>query len=325
MDALLVTLQHEADDYASTASSLSSWSLSILNRLNDYMAIIVPPLKLRVRSFVLQHVSRQRIEIRVIGSSLLVVVFAPGELLAGEIVYLRQCAQKRLAAPQLISADISYNLIPVGVLVYTHCVGSTLCDVQDETMYRVGARHVGRLLRSLHTQPMPGWGAPTMRNTWDHTSWRDALKHWMFAQTPIQELASPAMQTANFRIWHELISDDYLRTITPVCLHGALSCQHMMVTLHSHVQLEGLVRPGMIVAGDAMFDLASVMRGAVALPLRQGIIEGYTASVPLRSDEISRIKRLTVLWRVMELLVNPDVDESTLAASTHAALDALLV
>jgi hypothetical protein len=66
------------------------------------------------------------------------------------------------------------------------------------------------------------------------------------------------------------------------------------------------------------------MRSAMPLPFRQGIIEGYTASMPLRSDEVLRVKRLSVLWRVYDLLIYPEVNEVTLASSTHAALDALL-
>jgi hypothetical protein len=324
MDALLIGLQHEADAYVANATELSSWSVSILNRLNDYVAIVVPPLKLRIRSVSLQLVTPQRIEVRVAGTTQLLVVFAPGELLVAEIAFLRQCAHKKLTTPQLITADVSYNVIPVGVMVCTHCAGNPLCEVADETMYRVGARQVGRLLRTLHTQTMPGWGAPTMLNTWDSANWRDVLKQWMQQYTPLLEFTSPAMQTANFRIWHELINDDYLRSITPVCIHGALACSNVYVTLHSHVQLEGLVRPSPIVAGDAMFDLASVMRSAMPLPFRQGIIEGYTASMPLRSDEVLRVKRLSVLWRVYDLLIYPEVNEVTLASSTHAALDALL-
>lgn len=324
MDDVLLALQHEADQAIEAGEGLSPWSINILYRLKDYIAIIITPLKLRVRTLSIYLVSHDRIEIRVVGTTVLQVVFSHAELLASEIAFLRQSAIKKLTTPQIITADITYNLIPVGVLVCTHNAGVSLCDLEDETMQRIGARQVGRLLRSIHTQKMPGWGAPSVMNAWDMPNWRDALRKWLNMVTPIQDYTSTAMKTATYRLWHELISDEYLASVQPVCIHGDVECQNIYVTIQNHVQLEGLVRPGFLVAGDAMFDLASIMRGSVSVAVRQGVIEGYTSTIPLRTDEVARIKRLTVLWRITDLIDQDDVSEPELADSIHAALDAML-
>lgn len=323
MEELLVQLQQDADTRIATDQLHAPWVVGVLGRLRDYVAIAINPLKLRVRSMAIHVVTTTRIEIRVAGSSVLQLIFAPAELMVGEIVFLRQAALKKLVTPQIIVADISYNLIPVGVLVCAHTAGVPLCDVSDEPMLRIGARQVGRQLRILHTQPMPGWGAPSILQKWESADWRGALQHWVNQTTAVTEFGAGALHDAMQRVWHELISDDYLRDLSPVCLHGDVTCHNVYVTVHSHVQLEGIVRPGMLVAGDAMFDLACVMRGHVVPALRQGVVEGYTATLPLRSEEIARIKRMTMLWRIVDLLRQTHIVDSTLASSIHAALDTL--
>lgn len=323
MEEMLAQLQYEADTLMSSNDSPAPWTVNVLNRLRDYVAMVIPPLKLRVRAMSIQLVTAQRIEVRVAGTSVLLLVFAPAELLVSEIVFLRQCALKKLVTPQIIVADVSYNLVPVGVLVCAHTAGIPLCDVPDEPMQRIGARQVGRQLRLLHTQQMPGWGAPSLVQKWETTNWRAALQQWVNHTTAAQLYTTKVMRTALQRIWDELISDDYLRTISPVCIHGDITCHNIMVTVHSHVQLEGLVRPGVLVAGDAMFDLACVMRGLASATLRQGVVEGYTATIPFRNDEIARIKRMTMLWRIVDLLRQDTIAEATLASSIHAALDSL--
>jgi len=323
MDEILAELQRDADAYCNETVDVSAWQRAILNRLNDYVALVIQPLKLRVRVLVIQQILPQRIEIRVSGTSVVTVVFAPSEQLAGEVAFLRASALKQLPVPKIIHADITYNFLPVGFVIYNHITGTAVLDVEDATLQRMAARQVGRTLRVMHTLPMPGWGWPTSLQKWEIRDWRSALQRWFRDTAGIAQLQSPAAAPILARFWQEIIQDDIMVNIEPSCIHGDLQMQHVYVTVHSHVQLEGVVRPGLIVAGDPMFDLAATMRTANSLAFRQGIIEGYTATVPLRPDEVIRIKRLAIVWRIYDLLIDNSVDEQVLLKSISTALDGL--
>jgi hypothetical protein len=173
----------------------------------------------------------------------------------------------------------------------------------------------------MHTLPMQGWGWPTSLQKWEIRDWRSVLQRWFRDTTGIAQLQSPAATPILARFWQEIIPADIMVGIEPSCIHGNLHMQHVYVTVHSHVQLEGIVRPGFIVAGDPMFDLAATMRTSNSLAFRQGVIEGYTATIPLRPDEVIRIKRLAIVWRIYDLLIDNSVDEQVLLRSITTALD----
>ena len=321
MEEILAELQRAADDYCNQTVDVSSWQRAILNRLHDYVALVVQPFKLRVRALMIQQILPQRIEIRVSGTSVVTVVFAPAEQLAGEVAFLRACALKQLPVPKIIHADISYNFLPVGFVLYNHITGTAVTDVEDATLQRMAARQVGRTLRVMHALPMAGWGWPTPLQKWEIKDWRSALQRWFRETTAIDQLQSATAASILARFWDEIIQDDIMGNMEPSCVHGDLHMQHVYVTVHSHVQLEGVVRPGLIVAGDPMFDLAATMRTSNSLAFRQGVIEGYTATVALRPDEVLRIKRLAVVWRIYDLLIDNRVDEQILLQSITTALD----
>jgi hypothetical protein len=112
------------------------------------------------------------------------------------------------------------------------------------------------------------------------------------------------------------------------CLVGAVGPTLARATIHSHIQLEGIVRTGRVVAGDPMFDVAATMRQEVPIPFRQGFIEGYTLNTPLTDYERERIKNYTLLWRVYELIERTQGDNTTdttpVAQSVVAAITQLL-
>ncbi|NBU63398.1 MAG: aminoglycoside phosphotransferase family protein [Chloroflexia bacterium] len=324
MEDILAALQQDADAYCDNTAAVSAWQRAILSRLHDYVALVIHPFKLRVRTLALQQIFPQRIEVRVTGTSVVTVVFAPSELLAGEVAFLRACALKQLPVPKIIHVDISYNFLPVGFVLYNHITGTVVADVTDATLQRQAARQVGRTLRVLHALPMAGWGWPTTTQKWELRDWRSVLKRWFNETAGIERLRSPAAVAILARFWREIIQDDIIEKINPCCIHGNLHMQHVYVTVHSHVQLEGVVRPGIIVAGDPMFDLAATMRTTNSLAFRQGIIEGYTATVPLRPEEILRIKQLAVVWRIYDLLIDNTVEEQILLHSITTALDGLI-
>ena len=325
MDEILAGLQADADTYSHEEPNVTPWQLAILNRLRDYVALVIQPFKLRVRTIVIQQVLPQRIEIRVSGTSVVTIVFAPSEQLAGEVAFLRTCALKQLPVPRIIHADISYNILPVGFVVYNHITGTAVSDVADATLQRMAARQVGRTLRVMHTLPMHGWGWPTPLQKWPMHDWRSVLQQWFRETTMIDQLNTATAAPVLTDFWQKIIQDDIMKNIEPVCIHGDLQMEHVYVTVHSHIQLEGVVRPGLIVAGDPMFDLAATMRTATPLAFRQGIIEGYTATVPLRPDEVVRIKRLSIIWRIHDLLIDNSVDEQVLLQSITTALAGVAV
>lgn len=325
MDEILAELQVDADTYVNQELGINSWQIALLNRLSDYVALVIKPFKLRVRTIVIQHVVAQRIEVKVSGTSVVMIVFAPSEQLAGEIAFLRTCAIKQLPVPRIIHADVSYDVLPVGFVVYNHITGTPVCDVEDTTLQRMSARQVGRTLRVMHTLPMNGWGWPNPSQKWQLNDWRSAVKQW-FGETTAYEQFKSKLALATFeRFWQNIILDDIMKNISPVCLLGNLQMANVYVTVHSHVQLEGVVRPGVIVAGDPMFDLAATMRTATSLAFRQGIIEGYTATIPLSADEVTRIKRMAIVWRIHDLLIDNSFNESELLQSINSVLDGLSV
>lgn len=324
MEEILVGLQTQADIYCTQTRDVTAWQRTILQRLRDYVALVIQPFKLRVREIGIQQVLPQRIEIRVAGTSVVTVVFAPSEQLAAEVVFLRVCALKQLPVPRVIHVDFSYNFLPVGFVVYNHVVGTLVSAIADVSLQRMAARQVGRTLRVMHTLPMQGWGWPAPSQKWELHDWRSALQHWFRDTTVVAQLQSRVARQLMQRFWQEIILDDITKNSQPMCLHGDLQMQHVYATVHSHVQLEGIVRPGMIVAGDPMFDLAATMRVGTTLAFRQGVIEGYTAIVPLHPAEINRIKRLAIVWRFYDLLITNNVTEQLLIKSVTTALDGLL-
>ena len=78
-------------------------------------------------------------------------------------------------------------------------------------------------------------------------------------------------------------------------IHGAVEPSRALVTVGDSVQLEALVRPGEIVGGDPLFDLAHGLLPRHPASFRQGLIEGYGASGALAPEQEDRLRRLRLL------------------------------
>jgi len=92
----------------------------------------------------------------------------------------------------------------------------------------------------------------------------------------------------------------------PCVIHGAVEPARMIVTVGDTMQLEALTRPGELVGGDPLFDLAHGLLPRHPATFRQGLLEGYSASGPLDAAQQGRLRRLELLLLVADTLDNGD-------------------
>jgi hypothetical protein len=103
-------------------------------------------------------------------------------------------------------------------------------------------------------------------------------------------------------------------------LHGDIDPRHAAVSVSSHIQLEGVEGAGMLVGGDAMYDVAATMRGRFHPEFRTGFMEGYVAAGPLTSAETQRVKHYLLGYRVVDAINTPGLDRDAFATSIEYAL-----
>jgi hypothetical protein len=80
----------------------------------------------------------------------------------------------------------------------------------------------------------------------------------------------------------------------------------VIVTVGETMQLEALTRPGELVGGDPLFDLAHGLLPRHPATFRQGLLEGYSASGPLDAEQEGRLRRLGLLLLAADTLENGD-------------------
>ena len=316
-------LQHAADAAAFDETRGSAWNRPILNRICDYVALIVTPLNMRIRGVSLQSVAPQRVVVKVAGLQNVSIVFAPIEQLAGEVFLRRTAAQKHLPFPQIIKSDVSFAVIPAGYVISSYIAGSTLDTIADDTLQRVGARQIGRAIRSLHGVPAPAFGAPQPNSSWKHHTWPVILREWFTAQGSIDLLADTVGPHLGKRFWDTWLRQPFLALTDSMVIHGDIHPKHAYVSVSSHVQLDGIDAAGFIVAGDPMLDVAMSMRAGYHPEFRHGFHEGYTATVPLTNAEVIRVKHYLIPLRVIDALHDPTLDRESLATSIQHAIRSL--
>ena len=323
LDEYYAALQHDADRAASDEERGSAWNRPILNRVCDYIAIIIAPLNMRVRSLSLIAVTSERVVIKVAGLQNVNIVFASVEQLAAEVYMRRVAAHKHLPFPKVIKSDLSFNVLPAAYLISTYMPGATLDTITDDTLQRVGARQIGRALRVLHGAEAQGFGAPQPNGQWKNHSWPVILREWLTNRKVIDHLAESVGPHLGKRFCDTWLKHQCLVQTTPVVIHGDIAPKYAHVSVSSHVQLDGIDCSGLIVGGDAMFDVACSMRNGFHPEFRVGFNEGYTATSPLTDQEKVRIKHYLLLLRVIDALANPALDRESLAASVKHATVAL--
>lgn len=321
-DEVYEKLQVDADAAILDATVTSEFNRPILNRLRDFVAVAITSLKLYPSSMTLQLVLVDRIEIKVAGLSTAVVVFAPAEQVVAEVYLNKMADTKHLPFPRVLKHDVTFTTLPIAYAVYSFIAGTPLSSVEDETMQRVAAKQVGRTMRSLHIIAAHGLGAPQLSGKWANRAWSAVIVQWLTETGDYDRL----MEMIGVRTFSQLIDHTIkhpsLQQFTSNVLLGDIRQSAIMVLVHGHIQVEGLTRSGRIVAGDAMFDVASSMRNSLGSAFRQGFFEGYTMHAPLTSDEIARVKRYALLWRVVDSarLITQSSEKDVLAQSVSHVL-----
>ncbi len=105
----------------------------------------------------------------------------------------------------------------------------------------------------------------------------------------------------------------------PYLIHGAVAPSRALVTLGDTTQVEALTRPGELVGGDPLFDLASALLARHPEPFRQGLREGYTAIGPLDAAQEARLRRLGLLLLAADTLWRGDAQDITALPDRVAA------
>lgn len=326
-DEVYEKLQAAADVAILDAVNSSEYNRPILNRLRDFVSVAISSLKLYPTTMQLHHVTPNRIEIRVIGLSNAVVIFAPEEQIAAEVYLNKMAATKHLSLPRVLKHDVSFSVLPVAFAVYSFIAGVPLDTVDDEVMQRVAAKQVGRTLRSLHLIQSHGLGAPQVSGKWANRSWHAVIQHWLDSSgnyDRLLELFGPRLlgQLLEYTTKHPTLAQ-----FEHTMLFGGLERNSIMVFVHGNIQVEGIIRSGRVVAGDAMFDVASTMRTSLGTAFRQGFIDGYTMHAPMSSAEVARVKRYALLWRVIDTsqhIMSQHDKDALIHSVTHVLAEALL-
>lgn len=327
LDEVYEKLQAAADLAMLDANVASEFTRPILNRLRDFVSVAISSLKLYPDTILLHHVAKDRIEVRVIGLSTAIVVFAPVEQLVPEVYLNKMAATKHLPLPHLLKHDVGFSSLPVAYAVYSFIAGVPLHTIDNDVMQRVAAKQVGRIMRNLHLIAAHGLGAPQVSGKWTARSWHTVIQQWLSEigyYERLLELLGPRLlgQLLEYTTKHPS-----LQQFESSVMFGGIERQSVMVMVHGNIQVEGLMRSGRIVAGDPMFDVASSMRASLGAGFRQGFIDGYTMHAPLSSDEVARVKRYALLWRTLDTTtqITTQHDKDSLVHSvTHVLAEALI-
>ena len=297
----------------------------VLGRLGEYASIIVGPLNLRPSAAILLAADDERIEVRIsTPTSHVVLVIVPDGDLAAEVFFLRALAGKHLPVPRLIGHDLSCAIVPFTYALESYAGGMPLDRLEDHSVVRVAARQLGRTLRRAHQLSAPGFGRPTTTGRWPSRTWIDTLNGWL-ARRAVLERAEELLGAECATAWRKATLDHpALAWERPCLIHGAVDPARAIVTVGDGVQLEALSRPGEIVGGDPLFDLAHGLLPRYPAAFRRGLIEGYTATGLLTAEQERRLQRLRLLLWVADALSHADTQAfARLPDELASALEAL--
>ena len=295
-----------ADERAAEPSA-STARRRVLGRLGEYASIIVGPLNLRPTAATLLAEDGERVEVRIstAGSHVVLVIALEGDL-AAEVFFLRTLAAAHLPIARLIAHDLSCTSVQFTYAVESYVSGVPLERLEDGPLMRVAARQIGYTLRRAHQFDAPGFGRPTPSGRWPSQTWADTLDGWL-ARRDVCTLAEQALGQAGIAALRAATIDHLaLAWERPRLIHGAVEPARAIVTVGDSVQLEALSRPGEIVGGDPLFDLAHGLLPRHPAAFRQGLIEGYTARGPLDRDAEQRLRRLGLLIRVADTICHAE-------------------
>jgi hypothetical protein len=275
----------------------------VLSRLGEYAALAIGPLNLRPTAAALLREDPERAEVRVsTPTSHVVLVIAIDGDLAPELFWLRALAAANLPIPRLIAHDLSLATLPFAYVLESYAGGMPLDALEDGPRVRVLARQLGRTLRRSHHVAAPGFGRPALSGRWPAGSWQDALGGWLARRETLARAQEVLGAECAAALRATTLDHPALECVRSSVIHGAVAPCRAIVTIGDTSQLEALTRPGELVGGDPMFDLACGLLPRHPAAFRQGLLEGYTASGALQADQEQRLRRLgLLLWAADQL------------------------
>lgn len=294
----------------------------VLGQLGEYVAAIVRPLNMRPRTATIITEDATRVEVRVsTDHTHIVVVIAPDDDMAAELFFLRLLGGRHLPIPRLIAADLSCAMLPFPYIIHGHIAGSPLDTIEDAAIVGVAARQIGRAMRQAHQIAAPGFGRPSPAGRWTTRSWSGVLNDWLGRRGVRSQAIAVLGDALTNELWAATVEHPLLECRQPSIIHGAVSPERAIATVSSAAHLEALTRPGEIVGGDPLFDLALATLPRYPAAFQQGIYEGYSAAGPLAPDQHASLQRLRLLLHTADTLTNGN--EVTLAGLPALATDAL--
>jgi Ser/Thr protein kinase RdoA (MazF antagonist) len=264
-----------------------------------------------------------------------VLRIAPEAHLLREVFFGRTMAAHNLPAASLMYYDLKRTLVPFDYTVERHVCGSSAHHIATEAPHLLhsAARQAGRTLARMHRVRVEGWGHPAVSGRWLVPDWRSLLTDLHTRLAPLT-LAAPVFGPTEQRLAAAALRHPALTNeVQPCLLHGALGPHTVRCTVGEHVQLEALVDPGPLVAGDSMLDLARALDPASPAAWREGLLDGYRAVRPLSATEHERLSLLRLLacyWQTCQRYARAEPHAVTLAHTQvlleqqHALLEPLL-
>jgi hypothetical protein len=281
----------------------------VAGRLGEYTELLVRPLNLRPTGANLLAIDGERIEVRISSpSGHVVLVVAPDADIAGEVFWLRAMATRSLPAHRLVTHDVSGLRVPFSYAILNFLGGAALGEQHDEALIRVAARAVGRAARRAHQISAPGFGRPTAAGRWPTLDWPGTLRAWLEGRGALALAADLLDNDTVEALVAATLEHPDLQCEQPRLLHGALSPARARVTAGESIQLEALTRPGPIVAGDPLLDVALALLPGHPAAFRQGFLEGYAAAGPLEHDQRIRLRRLGLLALLADAAEHPSAE-----------------
>jgi hypothetical protein len=271
-----------------------AWS-RVLGRLGDYTAIIIRELNMRPHEVVLLAQTPAHVLVRIShpGEHLVLRIAPEGHLLS-EIFFSRSTRANQIPAARLIRHDTQRMLVPFDYTLERYVCGVGVDQIDAPHLIYAAARQAGRLLRRVHRVPVAGWGHPTTTGRWRYPDWQGALFDLHERLAPLS-LAGLIFTEEEQAAVAALLEHPALLEGEPRLMHGAVGPQAVRCTIGEHVQLEALVDPGAIVAGDGLLDLAQGLDPAYPAPWRRGLLDGYKSLTTLNAAEGERLRLLHLL------------------------------
>ncbi|PDW04548.1 aminoglycoside phosphotransferase family protein [Candidatus Viridilinea mediisalina] len=266
-----------------------------LGRLGDYTALVVRATNLRPSGVTLFTQTEQHLLVRISTPGEHVMLrIAPEDDLAAHVSFTRTMSGQGLPSARIIQRDLSCTLVPFAYTLESYVPGGSALALGSEPFLRGAGRQAGRVLRRMHRITMPGAGRPQRSGRWPARSWGVALRQLgaLMAGPPTDTLLFGEAERATLLA---LLADPRLAISQPVLMHGAFGPEAVRCTAGGHIHLEAIVEPGSCVSGDGLFDLACGLCALYPAAWREGLLDGYHATMPLSAAEEARLPLLRLL------------------------------